>query len=406
MLALQGKKILLAISGSIAAYKSVLLVRLLVKEGAEVQVIMTKSAHDFVTPLTLSTLSNKPVLTDFVADEQGTWNNHVHLGLWADLMLIAPATAQTLASCANGLCDNLLQAVYLSARCPVYFAPAMDLDMYSHPATKLNLERLIGFGNHIISARSGELASGLIGQGRMAEPEELLQIVKKHFKPAFLPLLGKKVLITAGPTYEALDPVRFIGNHSSGKMGYALAETARNWGAEVYLITGPSSLSAPAGVEVEHVTSAGQMYAAAKMHTNYDIAILAAAVADYTPSEVSATKIKKSDKEFNLTLKKTVDIASELGKLKTNTQVLVGFALETDQEEANARVKLHKKNLDLIVLNSLQEPGAGFKTDTNKVTIIDKQNNRHETPLKSKLEIAAEILSFICKFEPEPQLAN
>jgi phosphopantothenoylcysteine decarboxylase / phosphopantothenate---cysteine ligase len=401
MLALQGKKILLGITGSIAAYKTTLLVRLLVKEGATVQVIFSESAHDFVTPLTLATLSGRPVLTHFVADANGTWNNHVEWGLWADIFLIAPATANTLAHCAQGFCNNLLQAIYLSARCPVWFAPAMDLDMYQHPATKANLQQLQSFGNHIIEARTGQLASGLNGQGRMAEPEELLEILKNALNNNQQPLAGKKVLISAGPTYEPLDPVRFIGNHSSGKMGYALANTASKLGAEVTLVSGPSALEKPHVAHFISVGSAAEMYTAVMKHTDYDIAIMAAAVADYTPLNIATEKIKKQDATFELLLTKTTDIASELGKLKTGTQILVGFALETEAEEVHARQKLAKKNLDIIVLNSLNDPGAGFKTDTNKITIFDRYNRIFKSTLAPKNRIAHDIWDFIIKFEPD-----
>ena len=390
---LQGKKILLGVCGSIAAYKAALLVRLLKKSGAEVQVLMTSAAHEFITPLTLSTLSNKPVYTHFSSSDEGEWTNHVELGLWADLMLIAPATANTMAKLANGICDSLLAATYLSARCPVVFAPAMDLDMYQHPATKNNMALLRSYGNEIIAAEHGELASGLVGTGRMAEPEHIIDYLEKSLGEK-QSLLKKKVLITAGPTYEAIDPVRFIGNHSSGKMGIALARRAADMGATVNLILGPGPASPQQpGIEVQRVNSAQEMYEAANNHfEKSEIVILAAAVADYAPEEVAPQKIKKSTDEFSLKLKKTIDIAKTLGAKKSD-QFIVGFALETENEVENASAKLRAKNFDLIVLNSLNDQGAGFKGDTNQVTIIDRENNKTKFELKSKAEVAKDILN-------------
>lgn len=393
---LKDKKIILGITGSIAAYKAAILTRLLVKEGAEVQIICTKSALSFITPLTLSTLSDKAVLSTFAKDETGVWNNHVDLGLWADFMLIAPASANTIAKCAHGLCDNLLLATYLSAKCPVAFAPAMDLDMYAHPSTVSNIEQLHSFGNIIFEAKSGPLASGLSGQGRMQEPEELIEQLKQFFtvKKKFN---GKKVLITAGPTYEPLDPVRFIGNHSSGKMGYALAAAFQNQGAEVYLITGPTTIAKPKGLkEIVSIQSAEEMYQAAdKLFGEMDIAVMSAAVADYTPKDVAPEKIKKNEAIFKLELTKTVDIAKSLGKQKKSHQKLIGFALETQNEEANAIKKLENKNLDMIVLNSLRDDQAGFGYDTNQVKIFTKEGLKYQSDLLPKTAIASIILSQI-----------
>lgn len=393
---LTGKKILLGVSGSIAAYKSAVLVRLLVKAGADVKVVMTKSAHDFITPLTLSTLSKNPVLTDFVKDESGQWNNHVELGLWADCMLIAPASANTLAKFASGLCDNLLSAVYLSARCEVFFAPAMDLDMLQHPSTKGNIARLQSFGNRLIEPGYGELASGLTGNGRMAEPEEIVAVLEKHFSSSQV-LKGKNVLVTAGPTHEAIDPVRFIGNHSSGKMGFAIAEALAEKGAIVNLVTGPTQQHTKhPRINVKHVTSAEEMYnACATLFPTADITVLSAAVADYKPAVTATQKIKKKDEELTLTLTKTHDIAASLGKLKHNGQIIVGFALETEQEQTNALKKLESKNFDLIVLNSLNDKGAGFGHDTNKITLIDRQQKSRTFELKSKKEVASDIVNAI-----------
>jgi phosphopantothenoylcysteine decarboxylase/phosphopantothenate--cysteine ligase len=393
---LAGKKIVLGITGSIAAYKSAVLTRLLVKAGAEVKVIMTASAHDFITPLTLSTLSKNPVLTSFQKDASGQWNNHVDLGLWADVMLIAPASANTIAKMANGLCDNLLLAVYLSARCPVMLAPAMDLDMLQHLATQENLNKLRQFGNHIIAPGYGELASGLIGNGRMAEPEEIVAALEEHFGSK-KKLTGKTVLVTAGPTYEAIDPVRFIGNHSSGKMGFAIAEELANQGANVTLVSGPTQQHTNhPGISVKKVISAEDMFTACKdLFPTTDITVLAAAVADYRPVEKAEQKIKKKDENLSLALTKTTDIAASLGKLKHNGQVIVGFALETENEQANAQKKLESKNFDLIVLNSLNDKGAGFSHDTNKITIINRQNKSVSYELKSKRDVARDIVQAI-----------
>lgn len=393
---LAGKKILLGVSGSIAAYKSALLVRLLIKEGAEVKVVMTPSSHDFITPLTLATLSRNPVLTHFVKDSTGVWNNHVELGLWADALVIAPASANTLSKMASGICDNLLLAVYLSARCPVFFAPAMDLDMLQHPSTKDTILKLTSWGNQQINPGYGELASGLTGTGRMAEPEEILTHLNNFFS-ASTPLAGKKALVTAGPTHEALDPVRFIGNNSSGKMGYAIAEELANKGAEVILVSGPTSLTlSHPKINILHVTSAEEMYQACiSMYSSTDISVLAAAVADYRPAQRADQKIKKTENAFTLELVKTHDIAAELGKLKKPGQFTVGFALETENEKSNAEKKRSAKNFDLIVLNSPNEPGAGFGHDTNKITLIDKNNNATEFNLKSKKEVATDIVNAI-----------
>jgi phosphopantothenoylcysteine decarboxylase/phosphopantothenate--cysteine ligase len=396
---LRGKKVLLGITAGIAAYKTASLVRLFIKAGVEVQVIMTPAAKDFITPLTLSTLSKNPVHSYFtnVEDENAVWTNHVELGLWADFMLIAPATANTMSKMVSGTSDNLLLATYLSAKCPVYFAPAMDLDMYKHPSTKNSFEKLTSYGNIMIPATSGELASGLVGEGRMAEPEDMVAFIEKDILGK-LPLQGKKVLITAGPTYEAIDPVRFIGNHSSGKMGFALAKTAANLGAEVILIAGPNHQSIThSSVKVVDVISAHDMYEAA--HADFasaDIAILAAAVADYKPKDVATQKIKKKDSSLHIELVKTQDILASLGTIK-NTQFLVGFALETNNELENAKGKLIRKNLDMIVLNSLNDTGAGFGKPTNKVTIIDKKMNTLAFELKSKAEVANDIFSEILK---------
>ncbi|MGB5944165.1 MAG: bifunctional phosphopantothenoylcysteine decarboxylase/phosphopantothenate--cysteine ligase CoaBC [Leeuwenhoekiella sp.] len=388
----KGKKVLLGITGGIAAYKSAWLVRLFMKAGAKVQVVMTPGAKDFVTPLTLGTLSKKTVLTEFTKeDDPSTWNNHVKLGLWADFMVIAPATANTLSKMASGRVDNLLLTTYLSAKCPVYFAPAMDLDMYKHGSTKDSISKLQSFGNKLIPVGSGELASGLSGEGRMAEPEEILHFISEDLKKE-LPLLNKKVLITAGPTYEPIDPVRFIGNHSSGKMGYALAEMAAALGATVYLISGPTALSVEhEGIQLSKVTTAAEMFEqATKLFPQVDIAIAAAAVADYRPAQVTDQKIKKKDTKMSIALEPTVDILATLGASKEN-QYLVGFALETENEVENAKGKLHRKKLDLIVLNSLNDAGAGFQKNTNKVTLIDKNDKMETFPLKDKTDVATDI---------------
>ncbi|MDU8887307.1 bifunctional phosphopantothenoylcysteine decarboxylase/phosphopantothenate--cysteine ligase CoaBC [Yeosuana sp. MJ-SS3] len=396
---LSGKNILLGVSAGIAAYKTASLVRLFIKKGANVKVVMTPASKDFVTPLTLSTLSKNPVHSSFTneEDENASWNNHVELGLWADLFIVAPATANTLSKMANGSCDNLLLATYLSAKCPVYFAPAMDLDMYKHPSTLRSFKLLKDFGNIIIPATSGELASGLVGEGRMAEPEDIVSFIENHILDQ-LPLNGKKVLITAGPTYEAIDPVRFIGNHSSGKMGFELAKVSANLGGEVILITGPSHEKVTHSlINTIPVTSAQQMYDEVHAHfNNVNVAILSAAVADYRPKEVADQKIKKKDKTLTLELEKTVDILASLGEIKKH-QCLVGFALETNNELENAKAKLKKKNLNLIVLNSLNDKGAGFKKNTNKVTIIDHYDNITRYELKPKSEVAKDILTEIIK---------
>tara|TARA_R110002073_G_scaffold8207_7_gene45907 strand:- start:19662 stop:20873 length:1212 start_codon:yes stop_codon:yes gene_type:complete len=396
---LSGKKILLGITAGIAAYKTASLVRLLIKSGAEVQVIMTPASKDFITPLTLSTLSKNPVHSTFYnkEEENELWNNHVELGLWADYMIIAPATANTLSKMTNGVCDNLLLATYLSAKCPVYFAPAMDLDMYKHPSTIESLKKLQDFGNNMIPATSGELASGLIGEGRMAEPEEIVSFIEKDVLSK-LPLKGKKILVTAGPTYEAIDPVRFIGNHSSGKMGFAIANSAANLGAEVILITGPSHETIYHSlIKRINVVTAEEMYKASHSHfSDSDIAILSAAVADYRPKNVVAEKIKKKDTALEVALEPTKDILASLGKIKEQ-QFLVGFALETNNELEHAMSKLERKNLDAIVLNSLKDKGAGFATETNKITFIDKNKNKVEFELKSKVAVAEDIINEILK---------
>jgi phosphopantothenoylcysteine decarboxylase / phosphopantothenate---cysteine ligase len=390
---LRNKKIVLGICGSIAAYKAAYLIRSLIKEEAEVQVVMTTSASEFISPLTLSTLSRRPVFTEFVKDDTGLWNNHVDMALWADLMLIAPASANTIGKLAHGLCDNLLSAVYLSAKCPVFIAPAMDLDMYKHVGTQENISKLRSFGNRIIDAEEGELASGLSGKGRMAEPENIVHLLKEYFNNREK-LKGKKVLVTAGPTYELMDPVRFIGNFSSGKMGYEIAQAFADAGADVTLISGPTSLNDIAGVKMIRLRSAEEMFTAAKKEFgSVDIAVLAAAVADYTPKHPADQKIKKNDASLNLELVKTVDIAAELGKIKRPDQLLAGFALETENEIENAKKKLLYKNLDLIILNSLNDAGAGFGHDTNKISILDKDNKIKYFELKSKKEAAADIVA-------------
>ena len=389
---LQNKNIVLGICGSIAAYKSALLVRLLIKAGANVQVVMTPDATSFITPLTLSTLSKKPVLVEYFNSVNGEWNNHVELGLWADIFLIAPASANTLAKMANGQSDNLLTAVYLSAKCPVYFAPAMDLDMWKHPATQQNILQLQSYGNILIPPGKGELASGLYGEGRMAEPEEIADFLTAEIKKK-LPLVNKKILVTAGPTYEAIDPVRFIGNHSSGKMGFAIADQLAEMGADVTLIAGPTAqASHQPGVRRIDVTSAAEMLdACLQYYKDSKACIMCAAVSDFTPVTVSAQKIKKQDTDLNIELKKTTDILKTLGEQKRNGQILVGFALETNNEEDNAVEKLKKKNLDFIVLNSLNDKGAGFRTDTNKITIIDYKLQKTVFDLKNKNEVAKDI---------------
>ncbi|AYZ14221.1 bifunctional phosphopantothenoylcysteine decarboxylase/phosphopantothenate--cysteine ligase CoaBC [Chryseobacterium arthrosphaerae] len=395
-MSVSGKKILIAVSGGIAAYKIHFLIRDFVKKGAEVQVIMTPDSEHFVTKLSLSTLSKKPVYSDFYGDN-GTWNSHVELALWADVMIIAPCTANTLSKMVHGACDNLVIATYMSAKCPVFIAPAMDLDMYVHPSTKKNLELAESFGHTVIPAESGELASGLTGQGRMAEPATIFATVERFFAEGVeaRSLEGKTVLITAGPTYEAIDPVRFIGNHSSGKMGFSLAEEASKRGAKVILISGPSvqTLNDP-NVELYKVTSAKEMLAKVfEFYDRIDIGIASAAVADYAPKEVAKEKIKKNDDNLTIELVKNPDILKTMGEKKTH-QFLVGFALETQNEEENAKGKLEKKNLDMIVLNSLRDEGAGFKNDTNKIKIFTKTEKK-EFDLKSKDDVARDILNFV-----------
>ncbi|MDH7914040.1 bifunctional phosphopantothenoylcysteine decarboxylase/phosphopantothenate--cysteine ligase CoaBC [Winogradskyella sp. SYSU M77433] len=396
---LKDKNILLGITAGIAAYKSASLVRLFIKAGANVKVVMTPASKDFITPLTLSTLSKNPVHSSFVDDENddAVWNNHVELGLWADVFIIAPATANTMAKMANGVCDNILLATYLSAKCPVYFAPAMDLDMYKHESTKSSFDKLISYGNKMIPAGKGELASGLIGEGRMAEPEDIVSFIEKDILNQ-LPLRGKTILITAGPTYEAIDPVRFIGNHSSGKMGFEIANAAANLGAKVILVTGPTHQTTKHSlIDVKPVVSAQEMYDEVHQHfKNVDVAILSAAVADYRPKTVASQKIKKKESTFSIELEKTKDILKSLGEVKQN-QFLVGFALETNNELENAKGKLQSKNLDLIVLNSLQDKGAGFGVSTNKVTFITSSNEVIENELKSKAEVAKDLMQQILK---------
>ena len=404
MSVLSGKKILLGISGGIAAYKTASLVRLFIKAGAHVQVVMTPASKDFVTPLTLATLSKNPVYSTFYEEidndnntKEGVWNNHVELGLWPDLMLIAPATANTLSKMASGTCDNLLMATYLSAKCPVYYAPAMDLDMYKHPSTLENFKKLQEFGNTMIPAESGELASGLSGEGRLAEPENIVSFLEADLATK-LPLRGKKFLITAGPTYEAIDPVRFIGNHSSGKMGFDIALSAANKGAEVILVTGPTHLNVENHlIQIIRITSAQEMYEVCHQYFDaVDVVIAAAAVADYKPKNVAQQKIKKAEDTFVIELEKNKDILFSLGQIKKN-QFLVGFALETDNEINNAKAKIIKKNLDLIVLNSLNDVGAGFGKPTNKVTFIDKDFTIFENELKAKELVADDIINLIVK---------
>ncbi len=387
---LEGRHILLGITGSIAAYKAAMLCRLLKREGAEVQVVMTALAKQFITPLTMATLSRRPILVEFFDPENGQWNSHVSLGEWADLMLIAPATANTLAKMTAGVADNLLLTTYLSARCPVMVAPAMDLDMYAHYTTQRNLKELKEHGVGIIEPGSGELASGLEGKGRMAEPDEIVEQLKAHFAEKKKPLTGKHFIVTAGPTIEPIDPVRFISNHSSGKMGYAIAETLAEKGARVTLVSGRTALPTPAGVERVDVLTAEEMYrATVAAFEEADGAVMCAAVADYTPAEVATEKLKKSDADLQIPLKRTRDIAAELGRTK-GQKILVGFAMETQNEAANATQKLTKKNFDFIVLNSLREAGAGFRGDTNRVTLIDS-TSQEELPLLTKREVAERI---------------
>lgn len=394
-LMLKGRKIVVGVTGSIAAYKAALLVRLLVKEGAEVKVVMTTAALDFITPLTLATLSKNPALHEFIKDTSGVWNNHVDLALWADAMIIAPASANTIGKMAHGLCDNLLMATYLSARCPIFLAPAMDLDMWVHPSVADNIQRLKSFGNRFIDPTHGELASGLVGQGRMAEPEQIVDVLTKHFSTG--PLNGKKALVTAGPTHEAIDPVRFIGNHSSGKMGFAIAEKLAREGARVTLVTGPTQQrTTDPSINVIPVVSAEDMYTACtRAFPEADITVLSAAVADYKPTVKADQKIKKKEETLVVELTKTHDIAASLGKLKHNGQVIVGFALETEQEHANALKKLENKNFDMIVLNSLNDAGAGFGHDTNKITLIQRNGSTQQFELKDKQAVAADIVNAI-----------
>lgn len=396
---LSGKNILLGITAGIAAYKTANLVRLFIKAGANVKVVMTPASKDFITPLTLSTLSKNPVHSLFTneEDDNAVWNNHVELGLWADIFVIAPATANTMSKMANGTCDNLLLATYLSAKCPVYFAPAMDLDMYKHPSTVQSFDALNSFGNIMIPATSGELASGLVGEGRMAEPEDIVDFIEKDILNK-LPLRGKKVLVTAGPTYEAIDPVRFIGNHSSGKMGFEIAKAAANLGAEVVLVSGPSHETVSSSlINLIRVTSASQMYNEAHNYFgNVDIAVLSAAVADYRPKNVADQKIKKKEATFSIELEKTKDILASLGAIKTK-QFLVGFALETNNELEHAKGKLKAKNLNLIVLNSLNDKGAGFGGSTNKVTFITNDDQIIAQELKSKTQVAEDLMNQILK---------
>ena len=402
---LKGKKIILGVTGSIAAYKSALVIRLLIKEKAEIKVIMTKLAKEFISPLTLATLSKNPVLVDFFNPENGEWNNHVNLGLWADAMLIAPATANTISKMANGIADNLLLTSYLSAECPVFIVPAMDINMYNHPATKKNIETLKTFGNVVFEAATGELARGLEGKGRMEEPEKIVNELKNYFssnlskKKLQDKLINKKILITAGPTQEALDPVRYISNHSSGKMGYHIAEELAHLGAKVTLISGPTALNLiHPNIKIINVNSTDEMYLQCKKKfKNVNGAILTAAVVDYKPKKVSGKKIKSRDQNLLMEFEQTVDIARELGKAKNMTQFLVGFALESENEVKNARNKLKEKNFDFIVLNSLRNKGAGFKYDTNKISIIDKDNNLTNFELKPKKEVANDIINKIAE---------
>ena len=389
---MKGKKIVLGITGSIAAYKAAVLTRLLIKKGAEVQIVITPAGKEFITPITLSALTSKPVISEFFSQRDGTWHSHVDLGLWADAMLIAPATASTIGKMAHGIADNMLITTYLSMKAPVFVAPAMDLDMFAHPATQHNLDILRSYGNHIIEPTAGELASHLVGKGRMEEPENIVAALEDFFQKNSS-MAGKKILITAGPTYEKIDPVRFIGNYSSGKMGYALAKECAARGAEVTLVSGPVNLSVNhPNINRIDVESAEQMYNACMSHyPTSDAGILCAAVADFTPECVADKKIKREKDDLTLNLKPTHDIAAALGKIKTDSQRLVGFALETNDETAHAQDKLKRKNFDFIVLNSLNDKGAGFRCDTNKITIIDS-SKAEEYPLKTKKEVAADII--------------
>lgn len=394
---IKGKKIVLGITGSIAAYKAAVLARALIKKGAEVQIVITPAGKEFITPLTLSTITSKPVISEFFARRDGTWHSHVDLGLWADAMVIAPATASTIGKMANGIADNMLITTYLSMKAPVFVAPAMDLDMYAHPSTQKNLDTLKSYGNVIIEPAEGELASHLVGKGRMEEPEKIVEVLENFFMEG-MDLKGKKIMITAGPTYEKIDPVRFIGNYSSGKMGYALAECCAERGAEVILVSGPVSITEKhPNIRKISVESAEEMYqAAVREFTGSDAAILCAAVADFTPESQSEQKIKREKEDLVLRLKPTHDIAAALGKLKKENQIMVGFALETNDEVEHAKDKLERKNLDFIVLNSLNDKGAGFRHDTNKITIIDK-NSVTEFPLKDKKEVAADIINHLAE---------
>jgi phosphopantothenoylcysteine decarboxylase/phosphopantothenate--cysteine ligase len=393
---LKGKRILIGVTGGIAAYKTASVIRLLVREGAEVKVIMTSHAKEFITPLTLATLSKNPVLTEFYNPENGDWNSHIDLGIWADLFLVAPATANSIAKMANGIADNLLLTTYLSARCPVFVAPSMDTDMLNHPATIINIETLKAFGNNILEPETGELASGLTGKGRMAEPEEIVKEIKSFFtkKKINKPLSGRRILINAGPTRESIDPVRFISNHSSGKMGIALADAAADYGAAVDLVLGPVNISpSNSNINITRVVTAGEMASECiSRFPGCDIAILSAAVADFAPLRTEKEKIKKNGRDLILKLKPTADIAETLGKMKKRSQLLAGFALETGRGISNAKEKLERKNLDFIVLNSLTDRGAGFGYDTNRITIIDRNNNIDKFGLKSKEEAARDIL--------------
>ncbi|MDD3107993.1 MAG: bifunctional phosphopantothenoylcysteine decarboxylase/phosphopantothenate--cysteine ligase CoaBC [Alistipes sp.] len=403
---LQGKKIVVGVTGSIAAYKAAILVRLLIRAGAEVRVVMTPTAKAFITPLTLATLSKSPVPVEFFNPENGAWNSHVSLGEWADALLIAPATACTLAKMATGVADNLLTTVYLSAKCPVFVAPAMDLDMYAHPTTQYNLDSLKSYGNYVIEPDEGELASGLQGKGRMAEPEQIVATLTQFFDRQ-AHLSGKTVLVTAGPTIEPIDPVRFISNYSSGKMGYALAAELQQRGARVILLTGKCALTPPAGVQVLEVLTAEEMYhAACTAFKSCDGAVMCAAVADYTPQQVADAKIKKQEEAWTLTLRRTPDIAAALGEMKGD-RLLVGFALETDHEQQNARLKLERKNMDFIVLNSLRDQGAGFGGDTNKVTLLCRNGDQTDFEMKSKREVASDIVDEMERvWHSKPQAAQ
>lgn len=392
---LKGKKIVLGITGSIAAYKACLIIRALIKQGAEVQVVITPSGKEFITPITLSALTHKPVVSEFFSQRDGTWNSHVDLGLWADAMLIAPATASTIGKMAHGIADNMLITTYLSMKAPVFIAPAMDLDMYAHPSTQQNLKTLQAYGNHIIEPQSGFLASGLEGKGRMEEPERIVEFLDHALSPSANDLSGKRILITAGPTYEKIDPVRFIGNYSSGKMGFALAAECARRGADVTLVAGPVSLSTPAGVSRIDVESCQEMYeASTQAFPRMDAAILCAAVADFRPENAAEQKIKREKDDLVLRLQPTHDIAQQLGQLKTDRQVLVGFALETNDEELNAKKKLAKKNLDFIVLNSTRNKGTTFRSDDNQISIISATGQK-DFPKKPKTEVARDIVDHL-----------